>query len=268
MRKKLNKLLAALLALALVSSMTGGALAYNTLAETRGTADVYADFTAQDPASPSTFSVYTSAFISINKPKNKAVYYKGEKIPVDVTVWDCWDTYYTLPLFALSTSKDNDFRWGTTGDGTVQVDGYTTYRGSIDTKKIAAGSYYFNVMTLAVPDADSTLDDSVLTGEEEWARIPITLKTLKAPTKLKATAGKRKVTITYKAASGAKKYEIYRSTKKSSGYKKVATTTKTKYVDKKVKKGKKYYYKVRSVRTGNGTVRSSYTGAVKTGKVK
>ena len=49
---------------------------------------------------------------------------------------------------------------------------------------------------------------------------------------------------------------------------KIATTTKTKYVDSKVKKGKKYYYKVRTVRTGNGTAYSAYTGVKGTGKVK
>ena len=39
-------------------------------------------------------------------------------------------------------------------------------------------------------------------------------------------------------------------------------------MDTKVKKGKKYYYKVRTVRTGNGTAYSAYTGAKRTGKVK
>ena len=70
------------------------------------------------------------------------------------------------------------------------------------------------------------------------------------------------MTITYKKAAGATKYEIYRSTQK------IAATTKTKYVDSKVKKGKQYYYKVRTVRTGNGTAYSAYTGAKRTGKVK
>ena len=69
-------------------------------------------------------------------------------------------------------------------------------------------------------------------------------------------------------AAGAKKYQIYRSTKKGSGYKKIATTTKAKYVDKKVKKGKRYYYKVRSVRTGHGTVYSAFSAIKRSKKVK
>lgn len=52
--------------------------------------------------------------------------------------------------------------------------------------------------------------------------------------------------MTWKKVKGAKKYVLYRSTKKNSGYVKVKTLGKTKYsyTDKKAKKKKKYYYKV------------------------
>lgn len=52
------------------------------------------------------------------------------------------------------------------------------------------------------------------------------------------------VKITFGKVSGAKGYEVYRSTKLSSGYKKVGTTTKTSYTDKSVKTGKTYYYRI------------------------
>ena len=57
----------------------------------------------------------------------------------------------------------------------------------------------------------------------------------------------------------------YRSTKKSKGYKKIGTTKKTSYVDRKGLKSKKtYYYKIRA-KLGN--VVSKYSSVVKA-KVK
>ena len=67
------------------------------------------------------------------------------------------------------------------------------------------------------------------------------------PSIKKITAKKGKTIISINKVGGAKKYVIYRSTKKNSGYKKVGTTTKTTYTDKTTKKGKTYYYKVVAV---------------------
>ena len=61
-------------------------------------------------------------------------------------------------------------------------------------------------------------------------------------------AGKKKATVKWKAVSGAAGYEVWRSTKKNKGFKKVKTVSgKTlKFVNKKLKGGKIYYYKVRA----------------------
>ena len=142
-----------------------------------------------------------------------------------------------------------------------------TYKGSVNTKKFPTGSYAIAAAT-GIVDSNDVAFEHLNNVEDSMVYAEFTLKTLKAPTSLKAAAGKCKVTITYKKAAGATKYEIYRSTQKSKGYQKIAATTKTKYVDTKAKKGKKYYYKVRTVRTGSGTVYSAYTGAKRTGKVK
>lgn len=55
-----------------------------------------------------------------------------------------------------------------------------------------------------------------------------------------------KVKLTWKRNNTAKGYRIWRSTKKTSGYRLVKglSNRKTAYLDKKVKKGKKYYYKI------------------------
>lgn len=70
----------------------------------------------------------------------------------------------------------------------------------------------------------------------------------------KAKKGK-KVKVTWKKVSAANGYEIYRATKKNGKYKKVKTITKKKtvsFTDKSLKKGKRYYYKVRAYRLIRG----------------
>ena len=52
--------------------------------------------------------------------------------------------------------------------------------------------------------------------------------------------------MTFKKVSGAKEYEIYRSTKEKSGYKKIGKTKSTGYWDKSTKKGRTYYYKIKA----------------------
>lgn len=87
-----------------------------------------------------------------------------------------------------------------------------------------------------------------------------------APAKIKAVAGKKKVTVAFSKSANAKKYYIYRSTKKTKGFKKVAAVKKLKYVDKKVKKGKAYFYKVKAVKSSSNI--SVFSKTVKTKKVK
>lgn len=63
-------------------------------------------------------------------------------------------------------------------------------------------------------------------------------------TKLKASSSAyNKIDLSWKKASGATKYVVYRSTKEASGYKKVKTVTSNKYSDT-VKTGVTYYYKI------------------------
>ena len=60
---------------------------------------------------------------------------------------------------------------------------------------------------------------------------------------------------------------VYRSTKSNKGFKKIGTTTKTTYNDKKVKKGTTYYYKVVAIGT-NGLKADFESKASKVVKVK
>lgn len=244
MRKTWNRILALLLTCVLTFAMAGQVM-------------------AADTASPTPFGIRQSEYLKLNKPKDKSVYYKGETIPVSLTIASVGDDYIACTAIVILNEKTGDTVWQ---KDDLYIDG-KTYNGKVNTKKFPAGSYAIAAAT-GIIDYYGEDEEPLNDVEDSMVYAEFTLKTLKAPTSLKTTAGKRKVTITYKKATGATKYEIYRSTQKSKGYKKIATTTKTKYVDSKVKKGKKYYYKVRTVRTSNGTAYSAYTGVKGTGKVK
>lgn len=87
-----------------------------------------------------------------------------------------------------------------------------------------------------------------------------TVSNPKAPTiKSLKKSGKKAIKITYKKVSGVSGYQIYMSTKKKSGYKKIATLSskKSSYTKGKLKKGKKYYFKVRTMKKVSGKYRYS-----------
>ncbi|MEA4922488.1 MAG: PQQ-binding-like beta-propeller repeat protein [Eubacteriaceae bacterium] len=65
-------------------------------------------------------------------------------------------------------------------------------------------------------------------------------------TKAKAKAGKKKATVTWKKAKGASGYVVYKASSAKGKYKKVAAVKKNKAVVKKLKKGKKYWFKVKA----------------------
>jgi fibronectin type 3 domain-containing protein len=60
------------------------------------------------------------------------------------------------------------------------------------------------------------------------------------------------VTLSYGSVHGASEYEIYRSTKKTSGFKKIATTSNTSYTNKSLAVNSTYYYKVRGKQISSG----------------
>ena len=87
-----------------------------------------------------------------------------------------------------------------------------------------------------------------------------TVSNPKAPTiKSLKKSGKKAIKITYKKVSGVSGYQIYMSTKKKSGYIKIATLSskKSSYTKGKLKKGKKYYFKVRTMKKVSGKYRYS-----------
>lgn len=89
-----------------------------------------------------------------------------------------------------------------------------------------------------------------------------------APKGVKAKSVKKGIQISWKTANGADGYIIYRSYKKKKGYKKIAEIKKAgtkKYLDKKAKKGKTAYYKIKSYKTikGKQVLSSTFSKVVK-----
>lgn len=86
------------------------------------------------------------------------------------------------------------------------------------------------------------------------------------PTSVKAVwTGTTNIKVTWKKAANAEKYDVYRSYKKSTGFKKIATVAKTSYIDKKSTAGKTAYYKIVAIK---GSVSSSYSQTVSAYKLK
>ena len=92
-----------------------------------------------------------------------------------------------------------------------------------------------------------------------------------APKISSVKAGKKSAVVKWKKASGATGYYVYRSTSPKGGFKKVQTLKRASalsWKNKKLKSGRKYYYKVAAYKKVKGmTVVSSYS-AVKSVKVK
>ncbi|BBF43826.1 large putative protein with C-terminal endonuclease I domain [Lachnospiraceae bacterium KM106-2] len=121
----------------------------------------------------------------------------------------------------------------------------TTYKVTKINKTLKAGTTYrFKVVTLSAQGS-------------KYNSKAVTVTTCTKPSKVKLQSAVRKsaktAKITWKKVAGTTKYEIYVSTNKKSGYKKVGTTNKTSYTCKKLKKGHTYYVKVRAYKKCSAT---------------
>ncbi|MBQ4649701.1 MAG: 5'-nucleotidase C-terminal domain-containing protein [Firmicutes bacterium] len=95
---------------------------------------------------------------------------------------------------------------------------------------------------------------TVLTADDVISPIVQKLEVAEYECKVKITSSKKNIKLTWNAceAEGVK-YQVYRSTKSGSGYKRVKTTDKTSFTTSSgVKKGVKYYFKVRAVKEIDG----------------
>ena len=93
----------------------------------------------------------------------------------------------------------------------------------------------------------------------------------KSPDLVANKAGKKKIKLSWNRMIGGKGYKVYRATKKGGKYKRVKTIKKvwtTSWTDKKVKSGKKYYYKVAAYKKGSQKKSAWALTSTKAAKVK
>ena len=120
--------------------------------------------------------------------------------------------------------------------------GTVTAASYIDKKTLPKKTYYYKVR--AKVGSEYTAFSNIVSAKSTLAKPKIATK-----------AGKRKIKITWKKITGASGYKIYQATKKKGKYKLVKTikSQKTvKYIKTKLKKNKKYYYKVKAYRKVGG----------------
>lgn len=201
--------------------------------------------------------------------------YTGQKLFVDFNMWDTYKYVYTVPAFEIYPEGESNYVykwWPQDSYSLPPVDSWRNYNGvhDIDSKHLEEGEYYIGLSAMPCYKSGIWVSDYYTYGiptEYIW----FTIKDLPKPTTFTAKAGKKSATLNWNKVPAAEKYQVYRSTKKSSGYKKIATVTACTYKNKSLKKGKTYYYKVRAVLGSSdssiGVAYSSYTSAKKV-KVK
>ena len=165
--------------------------------------------------------------VALDAPKVKAAKAKVTKtgVVVNVTVEAVKDAA-SYDVYRVVKGKAT--KVGTTAAGKTTVK---------DKKAVKGASYY----AVAV-----SKDGKVVSK----AGAAVAVKLAKAPKIQKATAGSKNAKLSWKKVKGAK-VVVYRSTKKNSGYKKVATTRKnaTSVTNKKgLKAGKTYCYKIATIK--------------------
>lgn len=132
-------------------------------------------------------------------------------------------------------------------------------RSFTDTGRSTGTAYYYKVQ--AYKTVDGTNHRGTYSALVSAKPVPAKVSSVKA-----ARGGAQKIKVTWRRTSGASGYTVASSTKASSGYKTVGTIKSggtVKYVTGKLKKGKRYYFKVRAYRTVKGKkIYGSYSSAV------
>ncbi len=134
----------------------------------------------------------------------------------------------------------------------------STYTSFTNTKLSAGKIYYYKIVAYRNYNGQKCMSDVALLATSTKTKTP-SIKSL-------TPKSSKKMLIKLKSVSGASGYEIYMSTKSSSGFKKIYGGTKNEYTKASLKKGKTYYFKVRAYKTVDGKKIYSAYSSVKSKK--
>ena len=138
-----------------------------------------------------------------------------------------------------ATSKGGEFTRLSTTSGTRLTNTSTT----------AGKTYYYKVRAVA---ADGTLGD--------FSNVKYRACDCAQPVvKLTNVASSGKIKISWRAITGATKYEVWRATSKTGTYTKISTTTGTSLTNTSAVAGKTYYYKVKAICGANSSGNSAFS---------
>lgn len=129
--------------------------------------------------------------------------------------------------------------------------------------------YYYVIAYSDIKGADGSYTTAQSYGNSKAASASLSGSAAVKKPVIKAKAGSKSATITYKKVKNAKKYYIYRSDSKKGAFKLVGTTSKLKFKDKKLTSKKTYRYKVRAMsKNSMGADKFSAYSKVKSVKAK
>lgn len=198
-------------------------------------------------------SSYTYATMTPSKPGSfKAARSGYNSIKLTWTKVSGADGYY---IYRYNSSKKGYYLYKTITSGKT-----TSYT---NTGLTTGKTYYYKIKAYAKGN-NGTVSSSASSLKSAYPY-------LTKPTISKLTAGSKKITIKWNKITGATGYKIYRATSKNGKYACIKTIKSGKtvtFTNKSLKKGKRYYYKVRAYRTVSGVNKYSSYSTVKYTRAK
>lgn len=204
------------------------------------------------------------AYLEKNAGSNIEKFYGGS---------DCQAVYVMTPPKNIKAVSQNYNTNQITFSGVDSASGYNIYRSTkADSDFVKVGSTAANVYTYKDTGlttgttyyykVEAYKSGNGIAGAGIMSNAASSQPMITTPVNVTAASKSyNSIKITWGKVTGAQKYEVYRSTSKSTGYTKIGTTTSTSYTDKNLETNKKYYYKVSAV---YGKYTSGYSSVTNT----
>lgn len=201
--------------------------------------------------STATYTLSVNDSYATSKPTLKALASAYNKIKLT------WNRYSSASGYVVyrSTSRTGTYR-------EVRTIGSNATTAYTDTKVTPGKTYYYKIRPYRNIGGTKVFGSDSSVASAKAAPPQTTVSSIKAVN--------RKAVITWKKQKNISGYEVYMSTKKKGGYRRVKTlaASKTRYVKSGLAKGKTYYFKVRSYKTVKGKKIYGEFGSVKKVKIK